>query len=201
MKLYYSPGACSLASHIALLEAGLDFELERVDLRSKLTETGADFTTINTKGYVPALVLDSREVVTENIAVLDWIAGQAPHLGLQGELGRTRLLQALAYISTEIHKSFKPFFTGASEEDKARAEQYINKRLRWLADRKVGKFLFGNEPTVADCYLFVTLRWAGKFRIAVPEVLVALQTRMVERPKVQSAIEFEEAPAKRTGTA
>ena len=78
MKLYYSPGACSLASHIALLEAGLDFELERVDLRSKLTETGQDFNTINTKGYVPALVLDSGDVVTESAAVLDWIAGQAP---------------------------------------------------------------------------------------------------------------------------
>lgn len=201
MKLYYSPGACSLASHVALLESGLDFELERVDLKSKLTETGADFATINTKGYVPALVLDSGDVVTENIAVLDWIATQAPKLGLEGPLGRTRLLQALAYISTEVHKSFKPFFVGASEEDKAKADKYINKRLRWLADRKVGKYLFGNEPTVADFYLFVTLRWAAKFGIAVPEALVSLQSRMMERPQVQSAIDFEEAPARRTGTA
>lgn len=82
MKLYYSPGACSLASHIALLEAGLEFELERVDLKSKLTETGRDFTTINAKGYVPALVLDSEDVVTESAAVLDWIASQAPQLQL-----------------------------------------------------------------------------------------------------------------------
>ena len=201
MKLYYSPGACSLASHVALLEAGLDFELERVDLKSKLTETGADFATINTKGYVPALVLDSGDVVTENIAVLDWIASQAPKLGLEGPMGRTRLIQTLAYISTEIHKSFKPFFIGASEEDKAKADKYINKRLRWLADRKVGKYLFGNEPTVADFYLFVTLRWAAKFGIAVPEALVSLQSRMMERPQVQSAIEFEEAPVRRTGTA
>ncbi len=201
MKLYFSPGACSLASHIALLEAGLDFELERVDLRSKLTETGVDFNSINTKGYVPALVLGSGDVVTENIAVLDWIAGQAPHLGLEGELGRTRLLQTLAYISTEIHKSFKPFFTGASEEDKARANQYLNKRLRWLDDRKVGKYLFGNEPTVADFYLLVMLRWAMRLNIAVPEGLAVLLMRMLERPKVQSAIEFEEIPAKRTGTA
>ena len=167
MKLYYAPGACSLASHIALLEAGLDFELERVDLKTKLTESGADFNTINPKGYVPALVLDSHDVVTENIAVLDWIASQAPNLGLEGAMGRTRLLQALAYISTEIHKSFKPFFTGASEEDKARAEKYINKRLRWLEERKVGKYLFGNEPTVADFYLFVMLRWASRFNVAV----------------------------------
>jgi glutathione S-transferase len=201
MKLYYSPGACSLASHLALLEGDLDFELERVDLKSKRTETGADFNTINTKGYVPALVLDSGDIVTENIAVLDWIASQAPKLGLEGPMGRTRLLQTLAYISTEIHKSFKPFFTGASEEDKARADQYINKRMRWLADRKVGRYLFGNEPTVADFYLFVTLRWAAKFGIAVPEALVSLQSRMIERPRVQSAIEFEDAPARRTGTA
>ena len=200
MKLYYSPGACSLASHIALLEAGLDFELERVDLKTKLTETGADFNSINTKGYVPALVLDSREVITENIAVLDWIAGKAPQLGLEGELGRTRLLQDLAYISTEIHKSFKPFFTGAGEEDKARAGNYLNKRLRWLEGRRVGKYLFGNEPTVADFYLFVTLRWAVKFNIAVPDALGSLQIRLENRPKVQSAIEFEERRARRTGT-
>jgi glutathione S-transferase len=201
MKLYYSPGACSLATHIALLEAGLDFELERVDLKTKVTETGADFTAINTKGYVPALVIDSGDIVTENVAVLDWIATQSPHLGLVGSLGRTELLQALAYISTEIHKSFKPFFTGAGEEDKAKAGMYINKRMRWLVDRKVGKYLFGNQPSVADFYLFVMLRWATKFNIAIPEGLVALQMRMSERPKVQSAIEFEEMPAKRTGTA
>jgi glutathione S-transferase len=200
MKLYYSPGACSLASHIALLEAGLDFELERVDLKTKLTETGADFNAINTKGYVPALVLGSGDIVTENIAVLDWIASQSPALGLNGPLGRTELLEALAYISTEIHKSFKPFFIGASEEEKAKAEMYLNKRLRWLADRKVGKYLFGNEPTVADFYLFVTLRWAAKFNIVIPEVLVALQMRMMDRTQVQSAIEFEEMPIKRAGS-
>jgi glutathione S-transferase len=201
MKLYYSPGACSLASHIALLEAGLDFDLERVDLHSKLTETGADFNTINTKGYVPALVLDSRDVVTESAAVLDWIAAQAPQLGVAGGLGRTQLLQALVYLSTEIHKSFKPFFSGAGDEDKARAALYINRRLRWLADRKVGKYLFGNEPTVADFYLFVMLRWASRLNIAIPEGLATLAMRMAERPKVQSAIEFEEGPVKRTGTA
>jgi glutathione S-transferase len=146
------------------------------------------------------LLLDSGDVVTENIAVLDWIASQAPKLGLQGPLGRTQLLQALAYISTEIHKSFKPLFTGANEEEKARAEQYINKRLRWLEERKAGKYLFGHEPTVADFYLFVTLRWAVRFNIALPEGLVALMVRLTERPQVQSAIEFEELPARRTGT-
>jgi glutathione S-transferase len=196
MKLYYSPGACSLADHIALLEGGFEFELERVNLKQKTTESGADYMSINTKGYVPALRLDSGEIVTENIAVLDWIAAQRPALGLEGPMGRTRLLETLAYISTEIHKGFHSFFTGASEEDKARAQQGIVRRMRWIADRKVGKYLFGNEPTVADFYLFVMLRWAAKFKIVVPEVLVALQMRMGDRPRVQSAIEFEEAPAR-----
>ncbi len=200
MKLYYSAGACSLASHIALLEAGLEFELERVDLKTKLTETGRDFTTINAKGYVPALVLDSEDVVTESAAVLDWIASQAPHLGVGGTLGRTHLLQSLVYLSTEIHKSFRPIFIGADEQEQVRAAQYIHKRLRWLDDQRVGRYLFGDEPTVADFYLFVMLRWAAKFDIAIPEGLVALKLRMNERRNVREAIEFEEAPAKRTGT-
>ena len=201
MKLFYAPGACSLADHIALLEGGFDFELERVDLKTKVTETGADFLLINPKGYVPALVLDSGDIVTENVAVLDWIATEAPALGLTGPLGRTHLLQALAYISTEIHKGFKPIFTAAGEEERAKAQLYVSKRLRLLADRKVGKYLFGNEPTVADFYLFVMLRWAAKFDIAIPDGLGALQMRMNERPKVQSAIEFEEMPAHRARSA
>jgi glutathione S-transferase len=201
MKLYYSPGACSLADHIALLEAGFDFELERVDLRSKVTETGADFLAINPKGYVPALVLDSGDIVTENVAVLDWIAAQAPALGLSGPMGRTHLLQALAYISTEIHKGFKPIFSTAGEEERAKAQMIIDKRLRWLADRKVGKYLFGNEPTVADFYLFVMLRWAVKFDIPLPDGLATLLMRMMERPKVLAAIEFEEARAGRARSA
>lgn len=199
MKLYYSPGACSLATHIALLEAGIDSEFERVDLKHKTTTAGADFNLINTKGYVPALVIDGGEVLTENIAVLDWIATQAPALGLPGPLGRTRLLETLAYVSTEIHKSFKPFFTGANEEEKAKAEMLINKRLRWLVSRKAGRYLFGDQPTVADFYLFVMLRWASRLNISIPEQLGAYQLRMMERPKVQSAIEFEEVPVKRVG--
>jgi glutathione S-transferase len=200
MKLYYSPGACSLASHLALLEAGLEFDLERVDLKTKLTESGADFNTINAKSYVPTLMLDGREIMTENVAVLDWIATQAPKLGLQGPLGRTRLLEALAFISTEIHKSFGPFFKGGSEEAKTAARKDISKRLHWFAERKTGKFLFGNEPTVADFYLFVMLRWAQKFSVAIPDALNTLPTRMMERPSVQSAIEFEETPTVQTRT-
>jgi glutathione S-transferase len=196
MKLYYSPGACSLATHIALLEAGLDFELERVDLKSKVTETGADFTTINSKGYVPALVLDSGELITENLAVLDWITVQFPDLGLDGALGRTRMLESLAYLATEIHKGFKPFWHAASAEAKADAEIQLIKRLRWLADRMQGRYMFGDQPTVADYYLFVMLRWTGKFSIAIPEALSAFQARVQARPNAQAAIDFEEVPVK-----
>jgi glutathione S-transferase len=108
MKLYYHPGACSLSSQIALREAGRPFVMEDVDLQSKRTEAGANFNAINPKGYVPALQLDTGELVTENLAVLDYIAAEHPALGLDGRLGRTRLLETLAYISTELHKSFKP---------------------------------------------------------------------------------------------
>lgn len=200
MKLYYAPGACSLADHIALLEAGLDFELERVDLKRKTTASGADFTAINAKGYVPALVLDDGEMLTENIAVLDWIATRHPALGLEGPLGRTRLLEALAYISTEIHKDFKPFFAGAGTEEKLRAQAQIIRRLQWLVERMRKPYLFGSEPTVADFYLFVTLRWAAKFGIVVPEPLAGLREHMLTRPNVQAAIEFEEGAAQRTGS-
>src|SRR4051812_23957165 len=120
MKLYFAPGACSLADHIALQEAGLACDYEKVDLQTKRTETGANFLDINPKGYVPALVLDSGEVLTENIALLDWIAGQTEGLAPGGPLGRTHLLEWLAFISTEIHKGFKPFFAGGSDQEKAK---------------------------------------------------------------------------------
>src|SRR5690348_3225804 len=118
MKLYLAPGACSQADHIALHEAGLAFEHVRTNLETKTTASGEDFTRINPKGYVPVLVLDSGEVVTENVAILDWIASQKPELGVAGAMGRTRLLETLAFISTEIHKAFKPFFTGGNDSDK-----------------------------------------------------------------------------------
>jgi glutathione S-transferase len=196
MKLYYAPGACSLATHIALLEAGIEFDLERVDLKRKVTETGADFTSINSKGYVPALVLDGGELITENLAVLDWITVQFPDLGLERALGRTRMLESLAYLATEIHKGFKPFWHAANAEAKADAEIQLIKRLQWLGERMEGRCLFGDQPTVADYYLFVMLRWTVKFGIAIPEALSAFQTRILARPNVQAAIDFEEVPVK-----
>jgi len=191
MKLYYSPGACSLADHIALHESGLSFEHEKVDLKAKRTEAGVDFTTINPKAYVPALMLDSGEILTENIAILDWVAHQDTALKPAGALGHTHLLMALAYISTEIHKGFKPFFAGASADEKKKAGEAILKRMGYLADTMQGEFLFGSEVSVADFYLFVMLLWAKKNSLAVPSKLAAFRDRLLERPSVKKAMTHE----------
>lgn len=192
MKLYYSPGACSLASHIMLHEAGIAFEHEKVDLRAKTTASGADFSAINPKGYVPALVLDDGELLTENIAVLDWIGQQATQLTPSDALARTRLLETLAYLSTEVHKNFKPFFTpGATDEAKAKAGEMITKRLGFLAERWQGDYLFGADVSVADAYLFVMLSWASKMGVTVPEPLPAFRDRMMARDAVRTAMTHE----------
>ena len=161
MKLYYSPGACSLADRIALYEGGLSSEFEKVDLRTKKTDVGADFRSINPKGYVPALVLDSGEIITENIAVLSWISDQAPELSVPGLLGRTKLLEAMAFISTEIHKAFKPFYNPtATDADKVQAGATIADKLEFIARTFRGPYLLGAHFSTADAYLFVMLRWA-----------------------------------------
>ena len=191
MKLYYAPGACSLADHIALHEAGMSFEHEKVDLKAKRTDSGADYLTVNPKGYVPALTLDSGETLSENIAILDWIAHQDTALQPYGPMGHTHLLQALAYISTEIHKGFKPFFSGAGEEEKSKAGETILRRMGYLAGTMQGDFLFGPDVSVADCYLFVMLLWAQKNGLEVPTKLAVFRDRMMERSAVQKAMTHE----------
>ena len=191
MKLYYSPGACSLADHIALHEGGLKFDIEKVDLKAKTTETGADYTAINPKGYVPALTLDEGETLSENIAILDWIADQAPKLRPEGAMGRTHLIEALAYISTEIHKSFKPFFAGGSDEEKKKAGEAITKRLQYLADRLTGDYLFGSQFTVADAYLFVMTMWANKTGVTIPDPLPDFAERVKKREGASKALKAE----------
>ena len=191
MKLFYAPGACSLSDHIALHQAGLTFEHEKVDLKSKRTESGADFAAINPKGYVPALTLDSGETLSENVAILDWIAHQDSAQKPSGAMGHTRLLEALAYVSTEIHKSFKPFFAGAGDDEKAKAGETIGKRMAYLAQTMKGDYLFGADVSVADCYLFVMLLWAQKFGVEVPAPLGAYRERMMGLPSVQKAMKHE----------
>ncbi len=191
MKLYYAPGACSLADHIALHEAGMSFDHEKVDLKAKRTEGGVDFATINPKGYVPALTLDSGETLTENIAILDWIAQQDSKLAPSGPMGHTHLLEALAFISTEIHKGFKPFFAGAADSEKAKAGETIVKRMSYLADSMTGDYLFGSAVSVADFYLFVMLRWAKMFSVEPPAPLAAFHERMMALSSVQKAMKHE----------
>ncbi|OJU10958.1 MAG: glutathione S-transferase [Caulobacterales bacterium 68-7] len=191
MKLYYAPLACSLADHIALREAGFAFTTERVDLRTCRMEGGADFRAVNPKGYVPALRLDDGELLTENVAVLDWIASQAPALAVDGPLGRTRVLEALTYITTEIHRAFKPMWHQGTAEAKAQAGATVSRLLQPLSAGLADDYLFGDRPSVADFYLFVMLLWAERFAVDTPEPLIALRDRIKARPAVQVAMTHE----------
>jgi glutathione S-transferase len=193
MKLYFTPGACSLAAHIALIDVGLAFDAEAVDIRSKRTASGSNFYDINPKGYVPTLVIDDGQTITENIAILDWIAEQYPALRPNGPLPRTRLLEMLAFISTEVHHAFKPFWHGGAEVEKQKASEKIAGLFQLAATQMQGAYLFGDTLSVADCYLFVTLRWAERFGVTVPEALLRLQWRMEQRPSVQAALNREAA--------
>jgi glutathione S-transferase len=194
MKLYYSPGACSLADHIALIEAGLTFETEQVDLKAKTTASGADYSMINPKGYVPALRLDDGGVLTENVAILSYIAHQAGKLVPAEPLGRYRAIEALAYISTELHKGFKPFFTpNAPDEDKDAAKAQLLKRLALFEDKLSNQpFVLGSQISVADCYLFVMLFWSKtKVGLDVPPNLSAYYDRLSTRAAFAKALADE----------
>ena len=140
---------------------------------------------------MPALVLADGEVITENVAVLDWIASAAPVLSVDAPLGRTRVLEALTYITTEIHRAFKPMWHGGSAEEKAKAGATISALLDPLGASLRGDYLFGSRPSVADFYLFVMLLWAERFNVATPEPLVALRRRMRARPSVRAAMVYE----------
>lgn len=191
MKLYLAPGACSLSEHIALHEAGIAFDRVSVDLRSKRTDDGADYNQINPKGYVPALVLDDGQMLTENVAILDWIADHCPRLAPKGEHAHSRMLEMLAFISTEIHKQFGRTFFPTSDAEKDAAFQKIDKRLAYLAERLKTDYLLGPDVTVADAYLYVMLRWAVKKERPLPDPLPAYMARMEARPAVKMALQHE----------
>lgn len=192
MKLYYSPGACSLADHIALHEADIKFDRVRVDLKTRLTEDGRKFDEINPKGYVPTLELDGGEILTENVAILSWIAQRQPSLAPEGELGRSRLLEMLAFISTEIHKQFGHIFKPSSDAGASAAREKVGKRFQLLASTMKSDYLFGSAVSVADAYLFTMLLWAQKVGIEVPEKLTEFAERMRARPAVQLALKHEQ---------
>jgi glutathione S-transferase len=189
MKLYYAPLACSLADHIALHQAGLAFEVERVNLHTRKTETGDDFLEVGGKGYVPALVLDDGVIVTENVAILDWISQQSPALYTPpGPLGRTRVLEALAYVSTELHHGFKPMWHKGDAAAQAAARDVIYARLKLLADAMTGPYLLGDGPGVADFYLFVILLWARRFEVEIPARMEDLRNRLEALPAARAAM-------------
>jgi glutathione S-transferase len=194
MKLYYAPGACSLADRIALNEAGLPFETEKVDLKTKRTETGVDFVSINPKGYVPAIELDDGQILTENIAVLSYIADRSGKLMPANGMPHWRVLETTAFVSTELHKNFKPFFTpDADDALKDEARSVLQKRFalleNGLGDRA---FIVGDDMTIADCYLFVMLMWTKeKVGISLPAYLDGYHARLKERPAVKTALRDE----------
>jgi len=192
MKLYYSPGACSLADHIALHEAGLPFDLVKVDLKTHKLEDGRPYMEINPKGSVPALQFDDGEVLTENVAILAYIADQKPALLPSGALGRYRLLEMLAYIASELHKAYHPLFVSkSSEAEKSAARAVVESKLKFLATKLAGPYLFGPHFSAADAYLFVMLTWAEKLNIAIPEKLAAFARQMRERAAVKLALTHE----------
>lgn len=191
MKLYIFPGACSLADHLALKEAGMSFDCVKVDLATRRTEDGSDYLAINAKGYVPALEFDDGQVLTENVAILDWIAQRCPRMGLEGELGRTRMLEMLGFISTEVHKQFGRIYRPSSDAEKAAAIERLGVRFEWLATQLKGDFLFGAQITVADAYLYVTLLWANMLGVALPDRLQAYKNRLDARPAVQEVLRNE----------
>ena len=198
MKLYYSPGACSLSPHIVAREAGLDIELVKTDLKTKHTADGGDFTAINGKGYVPALQLDNGQVLTEGPAIVQYLADQKPASGLvpaAGTFERYRVQEWLNFITSEIHKSFSPLFNPASSADaKEAAKAYLAKRFGFIDQHLAGKsYLMGDTFTVPDAYLFTVANWGQWVGVDIgqwPHVK-AYHARVAARPKVQEALKAE----------
>ena len=202
MKLYYSPGACSLSPHIALHEAGLAHELVRVDLKAKKTENGDDYTKINPKGQVPALQLDNGDLVTEGPVIVQMIADKAAGKNLAPAAGspeRYKLQEWLNFITTELHKNFSPLFqpvTVVPDDVKNFFRDRIKGKFKY-ADSQLGNdYLMGKQFTVADGYLFVMLGWADRMKMDLSGLknLMAFKDRVGARPNVQAALKMEAQP-------
>ena len=198
MKLFFSPGACSLSPRIALLEAGLPFTTQKVDLNAKQLDGGGDFWAINSKGYVPLLQLDNGEYLSEGPTIVQYIADQNPASGLapkDGTMERYRLQEMLNFITSEIHKGFSPLFDPTlSPEVKQVFKDKLSKRFDWLTTQLEGRdYLMGANFTVADGYLFTVLNWGQWVGIDIAKwpVLAAYQARVSARPKVQEALKAE----------
>jgi glutathione S-transferase len=196
MKLYYSPGACSQAPHILLHEIGLAHDAARVDLKSKMVEDGRSYLQINPKGSVPALELDSGDVLTENAVVLQYLGDRAASdvLPPLGDFRRYRVLEWVNFITTELHKSFAPLFKPtAGDETKTFFRELIAQRFDYVEDKLgTSPFVMGDDLSIADPYLFVITSWADKMiGLTNWPRLTAFRTRMLERPSVRDVLRFE----------
>ena len=199
MKLYYTPGVCSLAPHIVLREAGYEFELEKVNLKTKKTEFGEDFSVLNDKSSVPFLVLDNGETLTEGAAILQYLADQKPETNLaptNGTMERVHLQEWLSYISTEVHKTHWPLFY--TDQVGEQASQVYLKKLKkaygYVSNALQGKqYLMGDRFTVADAYMYTVLNWHNFIKVDMSPwpVLVEYQKLVAARPKVQEALKAE----------
>jgi glutathione S-transferase len=198
MKLYFAPGACSLSPHIVLEEAGIAAETEQVNNQEKKTKTGKDYWSINPKGQVPALQLDSGEMLTEGPVIVQYLADQKPASGLvpaAGSIERYRVQEWLNFITSELHKSFGPIFRPTTPDAyKTISRENLGKRFDWLDKQLAGKqYLMGDKFTVADAYLFTVLRWSPRVEVDISKWpnLKAYVDRVAARPKVQAAMKAE----------
>jgi glutathione S-transferase len=197
MKLYYSPGACSLAPHIAMREAGIAVDLQKVDLKAK-QYAGGDYKQVNGKGYVPAVAMDDGTVLTECPVILQYLADQKPDSGLApkpGDPARYKLQEMLNFTTSELHKGMGNFFNPAlTEEWRKAVTDRLSLRLDWLAKQLEGRqYIMGDKFTVADAYLFTILNWAGpsKFDLSKWPAITDYCKRVAQRPKVQEALKAE----------
>ena len=191
MKLFYYPAACSLADHIALIETGLPYSLLSID-GEKRTQDGRDFLSINPKGYIPTLELEDGVFLTENQVILSYIAETSGKLLPRDGIARWRTFEALAFMSSEIHAHYQPFFRDFPELEKARAREKLAKAFDILANQMGDKaFLIGGEMTIADCYLFWVLMVAPKSGVELPDNLRKGFDRLRARPSVVQAFAEE----------
>jgi glutathione S-transferase len=198
MKLYFSPGSCSLSPHIVLRESGLKFDLEQVNNQEKKTKSGTDYWSINGKGQVPVLELDNGERLTEGAVIVQYLADRTPEAKLlpaAGSMERLRVQEWLNFTASELHKSYAPIFRPTTPDAyKAISKENLAKRLEWVNKQLAGKqYLMGDNFTVADAYLFTVLRWSQRIQLDLtpfPNV-TAFMARVAARPKVQEAMKVE----------